>query len=154
MASFIKHLRFLGETPKATLRMMSGVFRTNVLRQNRLRNCQMALTLRCNHDCNMCSSTLLTQNKKELTLEQWFSYVDQAKELGCTHFDLTGGEPTMKGLDFLKKLVSYITRNNDCIVSLPTNGTIVDETWMKELKAAGLNSILFNIQSGRTMFKP
>ena len=32
-------------------------------------------------------------------------------------------------------------------MSLATNGTRIDDHWLKELKKAGLNSILFNIQS-------
>jgi len=147
MASLIKHLRFLANTPKATIRILDGVLRTWLFRQNRLRNCQLALTFKCNHNCDICSSSLFLQNRQELTLKQWYSVVDQLKELGCVHFDLTGGEPTLNGLDFLKSLVSYINCHKDRIVSLATNATRIDQAWLKELKKAGLNSILFNLQA-------
>ena len=146
MTSLIKHLRFLVKTPRAISRILSGIIRYK-LGQSRIRNCQLALTFKCNHHCKMCSSNLFMQDKKELSLEQWHGVVDQLKGLGCTHFDLTGGEPTLKGLDFLKNLISHINKNRDCIVSIATNGSLINIKWLKELKSAGLNSMLFNVQS-------
>lgn len=110
MRTLLKNLRFLIKTPKATVRIIDGVLRTWIIGQSRIRNCQLALTFKCNHSCEMCSSNLLLQDKKELTLEQWYIVIGQLKKLGCVHFDLTGGEPTLKGLDFLNKLISCINK--------------------------------------------
>jgi len=146
----IKHVRFLAKAPKSALRMANGFLRARILKQSRVRNCQMALTFTCNHSCKMCSSNLLLHaDKKDMTLEQWCAAVDQLKELGCTHFDLTGGEPTLRGLDFLAALISHITKDRDSIVSIATNGKIIDEHWLRALNSAGLNSMLLNIQSLR-----
>lgn len=142
-----KHLRFLHQSPKASLRILSGVFKTHLLKQRRLRNCQLALTFACNHTCSMCSSNLLLKKQPVINLQQWKIIIDQLKDLGCVHFDLTGGEPTLKGLDFLEELIGYITFNQDCIVSLSTNGKLIDRKWVTRLKNAGLNSFLLNIQS-------
>ncbi len=141
------HLRFLQKTPKASIRMLSGLIRTQLLRQRRLRNCQLALTFACNHTCSMCSSNLLMQKKPLLDMQQWKDTVDQLHDLGCVHFDLTGGEPTLKGLDFLEEFVGYINRNRDSIVSIATNAKLIDHRWIRRLKNAGLNSFLLNIQS-------
>jgi len=149
MTSIIKHIRFLKQTPKASIRLAKGAILAK-LGKSRIRNCQIALTFACNHNCEMCSSNLLVHDKKDMSLEEWCKTIDQLKALGCTHFDLTGGEPTLKGLDFLTKLISHITKNKDCIVSIATNGTLVNREWFKELKKAGLNSVLFNLQSLRS----
>ncbi len=146
MTSLLKHMRFLTKTPKATFRLAEGVIKAK-LGQNRVRNCQLALTFVCNHNCEMCSSNFLLQKKQEMSLNQWCDAVDQLKGLGCTHFDLTGGEPTLKGLDFLKKLIAHITKEKDRIVSIATNAKLLDRKWLRELRKAGLNSVLFNLQS-------
>jgi len=97
----------------------------------------------------MCSSNeLYEKGREELDMEAWRRTIVQLRELGCTHFDLTGGEPTLKSLGWLCSLIEFINRKGDCIVSLATNGTLVTEDWLKELKAAGLNSILLDIQPG------
>jgi len=129
--------------------MAINQFRVSVLRQRRLRNTQLALTYKCNHKCKMCSSNKLYKpNEAELSLEDWCRTVDQLYDLGCTHFDLTGGEPTLKGEWFLDELIRYINRRGDCVVSLATNGKLIDWNWLRKLKMAGLNSILFDIQPG------
>ncbi|MFC2002708.1 radical SAM/SPASM domain-containing protein [Chloroflexota bacterium] len=121
----------------------------SLLRQRRLRNVQLALTFRCNHNCDMCSSNLLVEHdKKELELEQWKGVINELQELGCTHFDLTGGEPTMKGLEWLCSFAKHINRNNNCIISLATNAVLLDERWLSELYDSGLKTIEFNIQPG------
>lgn len=146
--SLPSHLRFLNF--KIARRMLANQLRVGVLRQRRLRNVQFALTYRCNHKCRMCSSSeLIDRDRKELTLQQWFRVVDQLYDLGCTHFDLTGGEPTL--FDFLNliNLIRYISRKGDCLVSLATNGIVLkSRMWFQEYKKAGLNSILFDIQPG------
>lgn len=147
MTRFLTHLRFLNW--RVALRMAINIVRVRILRQRRLRNVQLALTYRCNHTCEMCSSNKLYQKERHtLTLDQWKKVVDELKALGCSHFDLTGGEPTLTGLEFLQNLVKYINRNRDCIVSLATNGTLVTGDWLGKLKKTGLNAVLFDIQPG------
>jgi MoaA/NifB/PqqE/SkfB family radical SAM enzyme len=146
MNRILSHFRYL--TPKIALRMANNQVRT-WLGQRRVRNVQLALTYRCNHNCTFCSSNeLLDRDREELNIHQWKDVVDQLYALGCTHFDLTGGEPTLKRLSWLMCLIQYITRNEDCIVSLATNGKLVTNYWLLNLKHAGLNSLLVDIQPG------
>lgn len=144
---FLTHLRFLRW--RVVLRMAVNLFRVRILRQRRLRNVQMALTYRCNHKCEMCSSSaLLDKGRDELTLAQWKRVVDELRALGCTHFDLTGGEPTLKDLGWLCELIQYIARKKDVVVSLATNGTLVNGSWLSSLRGAGLSAVLFDVQPG------
>jgi MoaA/NifB/PqqE/SkfB family radical SAM enzyme len=148
IGSGIKHLRFIKGNPKVGLRIIKGSILGH-LHIDRIRNVQMALTFNCNHKCIMCSSSTFMRKQKELSLDEWKKIVDQLHALGCVHYDLTGGEPTLKGLDFLCVLVRYINRRNDCIVDIATNGTLVDRKWFKRLKKAGLNAVFFDLQSDK-----
>lgn len=142
LLSLLNHRGFL--TPGTWRRTLSGVIRSR-LGQRRLRNCQMAITTRCNQHCSFCSTTDF-KGGQELSLLEYIGIVEQAKVLGAIHFDITGGEPTLRW-DMLLLLINYITRKKDCVCSLATNGKILNDNKINELKKAGLISILFDVQS-------
>ncbi|MFH0863356.1 MAG: radical SAM protein [Candidatus Altiarchaeota archaeon] len=146
MKSLINHLRFVRKYPKVIPRLMWGTALGH-LGIDRIRNTQLALSFGCNHTCKMCSSNLFLKSEKEFTLEEWCKTADELHDLGCVHYDLTGGEPTLKGLDYLCKLVGHINRRRDCIVDIATNGSKIEASWFKKLREAGLDSIFFDLQS-------
>ena len=49
------------------------------------------------------------------------------------HFVWHGGEPTLAGIDFYRRVVElqgeYLPKGRKCINSLQTNGTLIDEKW-------------------------
>lgn len=143
----LNHLEFMNV--KRAAHMIDGVFRSRVLKQNRVRNCQIAVTFRCNHNCKFCSSLqFYRKDKKELSLLEWKCVVNQLKALGCTHFDITGGEPTLKDrMWFLYLLIYDINKHNDRVVSLATNGKTVDRIDLEAYQDAGLTVIEFDLQS-------
>ncbi|MBR2823590.1 MAG: anaerobic sulfatase maturase [Clostridia bacterium] len=75
----------------------------------------------------MSEETLRTVIRRTLT---------QAEEMAG--FAFQGGEPTLRGLDFFKKLMEYEKRCNRHQVriqnSLQTNGALIDEDWCRFLK--------------------
>ncbi len=100
----------------------------------------------CNLNCNYCyylsKDTLLSTGSKwrisDETLENFIrQYIEQqnAKEIV---FSWQGGEPTLLGLDFFKKVVAlekkyappYVRCEND----LQTNGTLLNDEWCKFLR--------------------
>lgn len=148
MASLIKrlqHIRFIKDKPRLFLRIADNIIRVKIFGQNRLRNTQIALTYGCNFRCEFCSATTLHDKKKELTTEQVKHVWDEIKKLGVIHVDLTGGEPTLR--KDLTEIIKYISKNNDVIVSIATNGYLLREEKIREWKKAGLNSIFLSLHS-------
>lgn len=56
----------------------------------------------------------------------------------CT-FAFQGGEPTLAGLEFYKKLIEFVTKYNNKNVkinyAIQTNGIIIDDKWAEFLAA-------------------
>ena len=100
----------------------------------------------CNLDCTYCyylsKETLLETDSRwrmsEETLENFIrQYIEQQNTKDIV-FSWQGGEPTLLGLDFFKKVVTlqkkyappYVSCEND----LQTNGTFLDDEWCKFLR--------------------
>ncbi|WP_421248508.1 anaerobic sulfatase maturase [Aeromonas jandaei] len=102
---------------------------------------------RCNIDCDYCfylhKSDLLghdQHSKMDISvLEQHIRQYIEAQSGNEVIFSWQGGEPTLMGLEFFKKLVNFQTRyakpgqyiSND----LQTNGIALNDSWIAFLKA-------------------
>ena len=98
----------------------------------------------CNMKCKYCFYHDLAENRQvasygvmeeellELIVNKAFSEADIS-----VNFSFQGGEPTLAGLAFYKKLIDYINKyNRDNIsvnLALQTNGLIIDDNWAKFL---------------------
>lgn len=94
----------------------------------------------CNMSCKYCfykdvsshrehrSYGIMTDGTLETVVRRTFEYAD-----GFAGFAFQGGEPTLAGLDFYKKLISYqnkYNKNNIKVInSIQTNGYLLDEKW-------------------------
>jgi len=143
---WIKHLRFVNSFP-LIMRALNNVIKVRILNQNRLKNIQLCVTYNCNFDCGFCSCDTLKKSKKPLNLEQWKKIWDGIYKLGVIHADVTGGEPTLRGVDWLCEFIEYITKNNDITVSLATNGWLLNEEYLKKLKESGLDTVELSLHS-------
>ena len=83
----------------------------------------IALTAHCNLSCRHC---YIRDNsaKNELTTREIFRILDEITDAGCLYLLITGGEPLLRP-DF-KAIYTY-ARKKGLIVSLFTNGTLIDE---------------------------
>ena len=90
----------------------------------------IALTTHCNLNCGHCyirdNST-----KHELTSDEIFRIIDEITAAGCVYLLMTGGEPLLRP-DF-KDIYAY-ARKKGLIVSLFTNGTLLDKETVQLLK--------------------
>lgn len=84
----------------------------------------------CNMNCDMCYVRL---NQKELkergrlrTVDEWLDLAEQMKEMGTLFVLLTGGEPLLYP-DFKRVYQTLIEIG--MIVTINTNGTLLDEEW-------------------------
>ena len=94
----------------------------------------------CNLDCSYC---FYTEKKAFFPKQNDFSISDEVLEtfikkyitsqaIPEIQFVWQGGEPTLLGLDFYKKVVSLqkkYAENKKIINSLQTNGTLLNEEW-------------------------
>ena len=105
------------------------------------------LTPCCNMACKMCYVRLTRQQQESIaplrTAEEWISLGQRAKEQGMLYLLLTGGEPFLRP-DF-KQILSALHKMG-LIISINTNGTLIDEEtveWLKESPPVRMNITLY-----------
>ena len=98
----------------------------------------------CNMRCNYCFYADITENREVAsygimnlsTLENIVKKTLSAASMECT-FAFQGGEPTLAGLDFYKKLIEfeqkYNTKNLTIHHAIQTNGYVIDREWAQFL---------------------
>lgn len=98
----------------------------------------------CNLRCKYCFYHSIAENRnvksyglmKISTLEQLVKKSFDYAEISCC-FAFQGGEPTMAGLDFYRKLIEYQKKYNTkhikVLNAIQTNGLLIDEKWGKFL---------------------
>ena len=94
----------------------------------------------CNLRCKYCFYNSLVESRnapsygmmKDETLELLVKRGLEHAENACT-FAFQGGEPTLTGLDFYKKLLEYQKKYNSKKIrihnAIQTNGMVIDDTW-------------------------
>ncbi len=95
------------------------------------------LTYRCNNNCRHCwlrISPESSQGKQELTLGEIESIVDQARQMGCRLWSISGGEPMLRS-DF-PEILDYIT-SRSATYALNTNGTLITPRIAQILRRKG-----------------
>lgn len=125
-----------------------GLFGTRTIRANRDKlHCNipwlilMDPTSACNLKCKGCWAAEYG-NRSNLTLEEMNRIVDEANQLGTKFFMLTGGEPLVRKRDIL----SLFNAHKDCLFLIYTNGTLVDDQFCEDIKAAGNVAIALSIE--------
>jgi MoaA/NifB/PqqE/SkfB family radical SAM enzyme len=89
-------------------------------------------TSACNLHCTGCWAAEYG-NKLNLSLEEINKVINEAKELGVHLFAYTGGEPLVRKDDLIK----ICEEHQDCQFIAFTNGTLIDEAFVAELKRVG-----------------
>ena len=106
-----------------------------------------AITYRCNLKCKHCftRSPELNQKKlmkKEMSTHQWIHFFDQIADMGVHEIYLGGGEPLVRE-DFLTLIKE--ARNRDIGTTLTTNGTLLTEDIIKNLRDLGVECVEISI---------
>ncbi len=143
---YFNHLHFMKRQPLLFLRILSGIFRTIVLKQATLRSVELATTYYCNLRCDKCFALKFLEGKKEkfLTPEEIGKMWEEAYAMGATHINLTGGEPLSRKdiCDVVRAL-----KPKGTLISLVTNSTLLTDKKAKELSEAGLNTLQLSLDS-------
>jgi MoaA/NifB/PqqE/SkfB family radical SAM enzyme len=146
-----RHLKFIKKSPIVFFRIVKDYFYVLVLRKNRLRTIDWAVTYRCNSKCVMCSAKTLMNNKKnankkEMTPEQISMVWKQAVRLGAIHVNLTGGEPTVRNTKEIEKIIKLLNAEG-AIVSMVTNSIFLTKEMLSGFCFAGLNTLQLSLES-------
>ena len=108
---------------------------------------QLTLTNRCQCRCEHCGvSKLRKVIKGEPTIPQIDELFRDFKRAGCQLVDLFGGEPTLRR-DLFE--IIALAKSYGFLVSLETNGYVIDQTYMDQLSASGLDQIYLSLDDYR-----
>jgi len=114
---------------------------------------RISVTDRCNYRCSYCMPSEVFNNNysyiaqnKILSYEEIIHLCSILKKIGLTKIRITGGEPLLrKNIDkLIHKLKTESGINN---VSMTTNGSLLTDTKLKQLKASGLDSITLSLDT-------
>lgn len=117
----------------------AGIYGTKAVRKNReIYGCNIPFlilfdpTSSCNLKCKGCWSAEYNRSLN-LTMDEMRGIISQGKALGTHLYLMTGGEPLMKK----KEILTLASENPDCVFLAFTNGTLVDEDFVKQMKDCG-----------------
>ncbi|GFN32258.1 pyrroloquinoline quinone biosynthesis protein PqqE [Paenibacillus xylaniclasticus] len=103
------------------------------------------VTHRCPLHCPYCSNPIeLHRRENELSTNDWINVLEQAGELGVAQIHFTGGEPLLRS--DLELLVRH-ARDAEMYINLITSGVGLTEERIRQLVAAGLDSIQLSVQA-------
>lgn len=141
--TFIFTLHFIPNF-RVFLRLLRGYLRVNILGKDQIRLVEIFVTLDCNARCHFCSNGLFTKKKGDLTFEKYIEIIDECAKLNVPVVCLIGGEPLL--YNRLNELIQRINKHG-MISMISTNGSLLTENKIKELKMRGLSSIAISLHS-------
>ena len=105
------------------------------------------LTYRCPLRCPYCSNPVdYSENKDELSTEEWCRVFGEAEELGVMQLHLTGGEPlARKDLELLVARARAV----GLYTNLVTSGIPLARERLERLAEAGIDHVQVSIQSSK-----
>jgi radical SAM protein with 4Fe4S-binding SPASM domain len=112
---------------------------TEAVRGGRLLSMELEFNKSCNFRCLYCYASDHTVQRDELSREEFFDLITQAKELGARKMIVLGGEPML--YPHIMEMIKFI-RGLDMDVELFTNGTNITSEKARELYAAGVRVVL------------
>lgn len=109
-----------------------------------LKEIELGITGICNLRCLHCSAAMYNcpGNRNDLSLSEIRSLITQAKALGARKIDLTGGEPTLR--PDLCHIIG-MAKEAGLKTKLLSNGTLLNEKKIRELKASGLDGLAISL---------
>ena len=103
-------------------------------------NATFELTYRCNLSCVHCY--LEEDTNDELTTVEVFSVIDQLAQCGTLNMTFTGGEALLRD-DFFD--IACHARKRNMAVSLISNGTLIEEGVVEEMKSLHFSNISISL---------
>lgn len=108
----------------------------------KLKEIDLYITEKCNLKCRFCSIKAGPASKRELDFDTVEKFVSYCKGCGVTDIHITGGEPTLH--KNYKEIIELIIKNG-IDTRLITNGLLLTESDLSQLKEIGLKNIMFSL---------
>ncbi|QWR77075.1 radical SAM protein [Candidatus Magnetomonas plexicatena] len=142
---FAYHAKVIKRKKKLISKILSGYYKTLVLRENALRTIEFSLLAECNSKCQMCYASKIKKHDDEyLTVKEIAGIWQQASRLGAFSVILSGGEPTLRK-DLFDILAVMDPENT--IIALVTNSLNLNRSFLSDLKKAGIETIHLSLDS-------
>nr|WP_319494289.1 radical SAM protein [uncultured Desulfobacter sp.] len=106
---------------------------------NRLLSMEIELSLRCNFRCSYCYVPHDSYYDNELSLDEIFEVILQAKALGAGKIILLGGEPSI--YPHIREVIQFLGLHG-LEIEMFTNGTGITREFAGELHDAGVRVVL------------
>lgn len=145
MNRYKKYFKFAKRKPFLVLKVIKSVIMARFSKKPVLRKMELAITYDCQCKCEKCSSSKLKGfGPGELSLDEIKSIAEQAYSLGVFQVNFIGGEPLLR-----KDLTEIIEcfKVKETFLSMSTNGVLLTESKVKELKKAGMDYIKISLDS-------
>ncbi|MEM7568579.1 MAG: radical SAM protein [Pseudomonadota bacterium] len=106
----------------------------------------LEITQRCNLDCTLCYLSDLSEDVRDIPLEEVLRRIDliHAHYGDGTNVQITGGDPTLRAPDELEQIVARVAAKN-MRAALFTNGIKATRALLTRLKKAGLKDVAFHV---------
>lgn len=106
----------------------------------------LEITQRCNLDCTLCYLSDLAEAVKDVPLFELERRIEMihAHYGDNTNIQITGGDPTLRSIPDLVKIVEMIKARN-MRSALFTNGIKASRKMLEALSQAGLNDVVFHV---------
>ncbi|MCA9393579.1 MAG: radical SAM protein [Candidatus Omnitrophica bacterium] len=155
VVSHLTYFDFVYKNPWVVARLIKNYFRIIVLRQQVIRIIDIGVTAACNAKCAHCCSDATvdtrctTQGAPEmrepLDIEEIEDIIAQSVKMGAVIFNFLGGEPLV-----YKDIYRAIrcVKKHHAIAGMSTNGFLLSEKVVAQLKEAGLDCIQVDLGGG------
>lgn len=109
-------------------------------------NLAISITNACNLSCKHCYAKAGIKENEELTLEDIYNIMDEAKKCNVRFITLTGGEPFMR-TDVWE--IIRIIKKSGIKVSIATNGILLTEELILRLKQLGVERVQISLDGAK-----
>lgn len=137
---------FRPHKPLLVLRLTWAVIKSLVLKRPPLRYVDFSIGFACNLRCEHCFATALEdKTRKTMSTEDYKRVAKECMQLGTVNFSFQGGEPLLyKNLpEIIRACKPHLN-----LISVTTNGTLLDEERLNWLKAIGVDILTVSLDSG------
>jgi len=131
--------------PLLTLRLTKTVLRSYVFKRTPLRYVDFCLDFTCNLNCQHCFAQALKRSDcRTISIDEYRDIAEQCMALGVVNFSFQGGEPLL--IENLSEIIGVFEPQRN-LISVTTNGTLLTEPKIKELKKMGVDILTVSLDS-------
>jgi MoaA/NifB/PqqE/SkfB family radical SAM enzyme len=110
-------------------------------------NLNVEVTTRCNLACTFCTHPSLDEDQMiDLPIDIYKNVIKEGKNLGLAAVNLNGlGEPLLR--KDLVEFIDFAKKNGVVDIMFHTNGTVMNEKLANQIIAAGIDKVIFSVDS-------